>query len=873
MKRYLLLAVIAGGAITSLGAVPNVSDSFDTLYTNGYTFDTPSNGWRASSSAAMVTNGSGAYSAPNAAFLNGTVSMTNTLITSPNLKIWTDMRIKPYIGELLAGPETNLASFYSYFTTNGYLCVATPSGFQVCSNDIWGSPVPPATNANAYVRLSVFQDYTTARQAVLLNDQLILQDAGFVVNMATYSQLLVQNSDSNCWLDNVWVATNIGPDSLVYDRNGDSRVDALEIQTYGYASRTQYVGGAGYPSYGSIAAAVAAARSRDTIYIPTAPAYAEDILVSNTLTFTGGVFTNTGALTVSATTGVVFKTGMDWGSVILDTNTTVTFTQWLVCSNLTVRSGATVTVANVTCSNVTVEANALLNCQGTFACANLLTCTGTVSLAAAQSLTASSVTLPGVLLAAAGATATVSTALSLPISGHMDFTTASFVFTPLSVDMTGTFSLSNHWGQGNSVAMPAGAHCTFNQALTNPPLNSLELGTNSTVTFSKVVVCGDLTVRSGSTVVMSSLTCSNLVVEPGAHFTCSGAFHCYGNCTFGQNAVVAFSGSTACAGVLTVASGASVTLGQGATLGALDVIGTLIVGAGQTVTVTAATVTGSVLVSGAGTISVGAALSVTGGGTLTFASGRLTVPASNVDMSGTFAVSNTWGTAMTMALPFSDNFELYANNTVMTNLGFRGWYASDGSVKVENTVKHAGNNATEVPDDAVLSNSINSATMTKIWTDFYIQPTLGLEPVSPATNSSSFLAYANTNGYLVVAVAGGGWVVCSNRIDGAPATLIPGNAFTRISVYQELVHHTFAVFVAGDLVAQGLNTPANLGGYTAFALDNIIGTAYLDDLSMASGVPAGLTSDWNHNNIPDAVEISDNEIAALQPLGTIFKIR
>ena len=38
MKKCLLLTVIAGGAITSLGAVPNLYDSFDTLYTNGATF-------------------------------------------------------------------------------------------------------------------------------------------------------------------------------------------------------------------------------------------------------------------------------------------------------------------------------------------------------------------------------------------------------------------------------------------------------------------------------------------------------------------------------------------------------------------------------------------------------------------------------------------------------------------------------------------------------------------------------------------------------------------------------------------------------------------------------------------------------------------
>ena len=441
--------------------------------------------------------------------------------------------------------------------------------------------------------------------------------------------------------------------------------------------------------------------------------------------------------------------------------------------------------------------------------------------------------------------------------------------------MTGTFSLSNNWGQGSAVTVSPYANCTFTQALTNPPLSTVEVGTNATATFNQLVGCSNLTIRSGATVVMSSLTCSNLVVEPGAHFTCSGLLQCSESCAFGQSAIVVLSGSVSCPGTFSVATGATVSLGGTTALGVLNAAGIVTVGAGQTLTATTAAVSGSgaIQLGGSGTLTLSSSLSVTGSGLVTATGGSLNVPASNVDMSGIFSISNTWGTAVTLSLPYAEGFEPYANNTLAMHLGFRGWYASDGTVKVENSVKHTGNNAVVVPDDTILSNSINSAAMTKIWTDFYIQPTLGLEPESPATNSSSFLAYANTNGYLVVAVAGGGWVVCSNRIDGSLATAIPGNAFTRITVCQELVHHTFAVFVAGDLVAQGLIAPANVSSYTAFALNNIFGSAYLDDLTMASGVPAGMTSDRNHNGVPDAVEINNSELSALPLPGTVYLFR
>ena len=712
MKKIALFFMIAGVAMGSSGAVPDLYDTFDSLYANGFTFPTVSstNGWQASDTAASVTNG-GSVSG-NAVILNGTVALTNSQAGSGGLRVWTDYQMNPVLGVEPLNLPTNAASFLCYFNSNGWLVVATPAGCQTYTNDIWGGHVPPATNG--YVRVSVFQDYSTLKQAVLLNAQLVAQDLTFMGSASHYNQMVFQNSDSNSWLDDVWIKTNIGPTDLVGDRNGDGMNDAVELQTYGYASRTQYVGGTGYPNCPTIQMAVNAWRARDVIYVSSG-SNSGDVTVTNAIPFTGGAFTNSGTLTVRTGSGVVFQNAMNWGTVNVDSN--------------------------------------------------------------------------------------------------------------------------------------------------------------SLATFDGAVVCSNVIIRSGATVVMQSLTCSNLTVEAGAHFTCSGAFQCSGSGLFNSGAVVVFSGAVTCGGTFTVASGASVNLVQGATLVALVDNGAVTVGAGQTLSVTTASVSGGVQVTGSGTISVGGTLSVTGSGLLTITSSRLIVIPRGVDMTGTFTVDNTWGTAATMNLPFTDDFESYANNTAITTLGFRGWSASAGTVKVQNAVKHGGNNAMVVPGSTVVSNHVDSGAATRIWTDYYVQPTIGLLPDSLPTNTASFLAYVNTNGYLVVEVAGGGWVVCSNKYDNTPVTPISTGAFSRITICQELGHHTFAVFVAGDLVAQGLVSPVSLNRYSGFVADNKDDSSYIDNVSITTTVPSEGTSDMNHNGVPDAIEIHVSDTATFPPGGSLFKIR
>ena len=120
MKKFALISLIAGVALASSGAVPNLYDTFDLLYDNGFTFPTASstNGWQASSAAASVTNG-GAVSSPNAALLAGPVALTNSQAGSVGLRVWTDYQVIPALGVEPLNLPTNAASFLCYFNSNG----------------------------------------------------------------------------------------------------------------------------------------------------------------------------------------------------------------------------------------------------------------------------------------------------------------------------------------------------------------------------------------------------------------------------------------------------------------------------------------------------------------------------------------------------------------------------------------------------------------------------------------------------------------------------------------------------------------------------------------------------------------------------------
>ncbi len=314
---------------------------------------------------------------------------------------------------------------------------------------------------------------------------------------------------------------------------------------------------------------------------------------------------------------------------------------------------------------------------------------------------------------------------------------------------------------------------------------------------------------------------------------------------------------------LTVASGASVTVSQSVyCAGTLAVTGQMAMASGLTLTSATATVAGTLTLPG-GTLQAGS-LAITGAGQVNGTGTHLVVPGSGVDMTSTFSLTAaTWGNALvSMPLPFADTFDEYATGTVVTNLKFRGWNATAGSVTLQSGTKRSAPNAVSLPAETTLSNSLSTAA-TKTWTDFYLDPVPGDPPSAPETNDSSFLAYVNTSGYLVAAVAGGGWVVCSNN-----AVAMQTNRFSRVTVMQDLAQHTFAVFVDSNLVAQGLSAPVSLANFKSLVVQNpdVASAAYVDDVLISTNVPPGMSSDATEINLY-------GQTIRSMTAGSVFKIR
>ena len=243
-----------------------VADTFQN-YDVGYSFSTPTNNWSASPGV-MVTNHVNRFSdvaASNSVALSASAILTNQVASNTTSAVWTDFHIKPCTGDYPDVPPTNVSSHVQYYNNDGYVVVALSNGWHVCSNDVWGAPVTPVTND--WIHISLYQNYGSSNSALMVNDQLVLQDMPFVGNVPSYSRFIIQNPDSGAWLDDVWIQTTYNP-VLVSNRNGDAGglAEAHELQLYGYAARTQYVGtGSGYPVYPSITAALSAWRARDWV--------------------------------------------------------------------------------------------------------------------------------------------------------------------------------------------------------------------------------------------------------------------------------------------------------------------------------------------------------------------------------------------------------------------------------------------------------------------------------------------------------------------------------------------------------------------------------------------------------------------------------
>ncbi len=258
MKKYLgLVAAFAVFATASMSWGAEVEEAFTAA--NGTAVSTLDVQWSGPSTV-IVSN--------NAAYLPTGSALTNAVGISPT-KIWTDFLITPALGAVPSDPATNTSATLFYFDADGNIVVWNDgeSDWTTCSNDVWGGEV---ADISGQVRVSIFQDYTADTFALFLGGQCLIQDVPFPsgANSTTYGSFAIQNVDSNATVDTVWIkatyasghATDNGID-LGYAS------DVEEMHNLGYVARTLYVNSGGSPSYNTITAAVAVARTGDQISI------------------------------------------------------------------------------------------------------------------------------------------------------------------------------------------------------------------------------------------------------------------------------------------------------------------------------------------------------------------------------------------------------------------------------------------------------------------------------------------------------------------------------------------------------------------------------------------------------------------------------
>jgi len=343
MKKliYLLFAICASASVATAGFL-TVMDGFEAV--NAGDAPAAARGW---SSTGVTVSNANAYAGSNAAYFTTDAAATNAINeTSSPAKAWSDFRIRPALGASPVTPPTNSASAIFFFDTNGYINVWNATDWTVCSNDVWGASVTAVSNA--YVWISVYQNFTNHEAAIFLNDRLIIQDLPFPkTDLDAYNSFVVQNVDSNALLDNVWINASYNS-GHTNDANSRAGVDVVEVDTYGYAGRTLYVNGSGTPNYTTIAAAVAAARNNDEINVGAGNYSTEAVAVSSSseltnLVFVGNCFT-VNTFTVNSGVTVEFNTCIQAATITANDNITLVGGADLTATvKLDVKNGATIT--------------------------------------------------------------------------------------------------------------------------------------------------------------------------------------------------------------------------------------------------------------------------------------------------------------------------------------------------------------------------------------------------------------------------------------------------------------------------------------------------------------------------------------------------
>jgi hypothetical protein len=110
-------------------------------------------------------------------------------------------------------------------------------------------------STTSFNRISIYQNFTTLTQAVLLNGAVIIQDALFPGSSTAYDTFSAANTkNTSAFLDTYSVNTTVPSSS---DGNGNGTDDAQELNDNGYVARNFTVGEGGGEDFASLSAAAA----------------------------------------------------------------------------------------------------------------------------------------------------------------------------------------------------------------------------------------------------------------------------------------------------------------------------------------------------------------------------------------------------------------------------------------------------------------------------------------------------------------------------------------------------------------------------------------------------------------------------------------
>lgn len=197
-------------------------------------------GWTASSADVIVQDGR-AHGDTNAVIIPRGTAVSNSIDTTA-MQTWSDWYCVPIGGGLPPDAPDDKESLRLFFTTNGYVAIATAGGWDVCKRDVFNEPVVGITNA--WTRLTLHHNYATRKAAVLLNGRVLRDRIPFIgANATNYTGIIYRNTSGwlykkqpHAYLDDFIVTTEM-PSDLTEDGDGDGRADAEEIDAFGNVSR------------------------------------------------------------------------------------------------------------------------------------------------------------------------------------------------------------------------------------------------------------------------------------------------------------------------------------------------------------------------------------------------------------------------------------------------------------------------------------------------------------------------------------------------------------------------------------------------------------------------------------------------------------